>query len=535
MSSFGGHSAPNKITKQRGKMVKPILKKLSYSHSEKNSLDLDRGWEDQSVEQLGQPGPLGSHGWGDGYGSRSSSARDVSFAIPTGLFAFASDGVGGGSGSGSGSVGSTAAVVVAGAGVVGVGVGVGAGGSNVRTKFQHGRSASQASTGSNSRGGFIHPFQQTPRTSTPPLSYANSLASFDNARDYSPTITENEDDLLDSHNLSNNTTTSATPSANSHHIHHTLPTLSQSNLRRPSLASQRTASFSDITSPAGPLRVNTGRSTPATTSRLAHGSISTASHSDLHLNLALTSLESPITPSGATGSVPAPPPPVVSPTSSAAPMSPLRSSLEAASFPRLRSRSELDTAARAENIRAARRRFEERERAKEEKYDREMIRKRERRDTERAARIEKESRKTSMSDSATRPTASRKTTPTSLSTSSTPVGASTTGKGFWAGGGGGGGASNSSRNDLSLIGRKSMAAEEVGEKQMTFAARKYESVPDGQTAPPAFGPGIGSGVEGVRFETRSRRGSNAKRRTQTYWQGFILWLRTKILRMSGGR
>ncbi|KAK3341478.1 hypothetical protein B0T25DRAFT_343298 [Lasiosphaeria hispida] len=531
MASFGGHSAPNKITKQRGKMVKPILKKLSYSHSEKNSLDLDRGWEDQSVEQLGQPGPLGSHGWGDGYGSRSNSTRDVTFAFPTGPFAFG-DGVGGsGSGSGSGSVGSTTAVIVAGAGAVGVGVGVGAGGSNVRTKFQHGRSASQASTGSNSRGGFIHPFQQTPRTSTPPLSYANSLASFDNARDYSPTITENEDDGLDLHNPPNNTT-SATPSANSHHIHHPLPTLSQSNLRRPSLASQRTASFSDITTPAGPLRVNTGRSTPATTSRLAHGSLSTASHSDLHLNLTLTSLESPTTASGTTSAAPAPPPPAVSPTSSAAPMSPLRSSLEAASFPRLRSRSELDTAARAENIRAARRRFEERERAKEEKYDREMIRKRERRDTERAARIEKESRKTSMSDSA-RPSASRKSTPTSLSTSSAPVGASATGKGFWAGGSGG--VSNSSRNDLSLIGRKSMAAEEVGEKQMTFAARKYESVPDGQTLPPAFGPGIGSGVEGVRFETHSRRGSNAKRRTQTYWQGFILWLRTKILRMSGGR
>jgi hypothetical protein len=38
--------------------------------------------------------------------------------------------------------------------------------------------------------------------------------------------------------------------------------------------------------------------------------------------------------------------------------------MAAAGFPRLRARSELDTATRVENIRAARRKFEERERAK---------------------------------------------------------------------------------------------------------------------------------------------------------------------------
>ncbi|KAK5657024.1 hypothetical protein OQA88_3549 [Cercophora sp. LCS_1] len=491
MATYGSHGAggaPNKITKQRAKIqvVKPILKKLS--HSEKNSLDLDRGWEEQVVEQLGHPV------WGGNYGSRSNSTKDVSFAI-AGPFA-ASDTSNGGAGGAAN-----------------------ASGGNARGKFQHGRSASQASTGSTSRGVFVHPFQQTPRTSTPPISYANSLASFDNAaRDYSPTITENEDDEV-----------TVAHQHQQHAIHHPPPTHSQSNIRRPSLASQRTASFSDITAPAGPLRINTGRSTPATASRLAHGSLtSAASHSDLHLNLALDS------PSGIA------PPSISSPTASVstAPMSPLRSSLDIG-FPRLRSRSELDTASRAEHIRAARRKFEERERVKTEKYDREMIRKRERRDAKQASRVEKESRKGSMSDidrpqqtsQTQRPAASRKTTPTNVSSVSAPAvsnlggsGGLSLGKGFWTG--------NSSRDALAGYGRHE---EITGEKQpMDFASRQYESVPAGQTAPPAFGPAPLGRVHDVRFEqARPRRGSNAKKKTQTYWQGFILWLRTKILRMSG--
>ncbi|KAK0734815.1 hypothetical protein B0T26DRAFT_631607 [Lasiosphaeria miniovina] len=461
MASFSGQlGGANKITKLRGKMVKPILKKAG-SRSAKNSLDLGRAWEEQPADQLHQ---LDGPAWGN-YGPRSQSVKDVSFVF-SGALGVVRDGS---AGTGAGAV--------------------------------HGRTASQASTGSGSRG-FIHPFQQTPRTSTPPLSYANSLASFDNAKDYSPTITENEDDSLDPRSYSQQ-----------HHLHHASPslppTVSQSNLRRPSLASQRTSSLSDIASTAAPLRVNTNRST-ATTSRLAHGSL-TASHSDLHLNLAGSGLDSP---TGSVGGTLPPPSLTSPPSSSAAAMLPIRSSLESAGFPRLRSRSELDTVARAENIRAARRKFEERERAKEEKYDREMIKKRERRDNKEASRIEKEAaaRKTSFSGSeAARPSASRKTTPTNLSTSSAPV----------MGSGGMGGSLGK--------GNWKRAEPVMEEKQMAFVGRKYESVPPTQ-APPAFG----TGVDDVRFEqARPRRSSTAKKRTQSYWQGFILWLRTKLLRMSG--
>ncbi|KAK0745790.1 hypothetical protein B0T18DRAFT_137191 [Schizothecium vesticola] len=518
-SSFGG--APNKITKHRGKMqvamqaVKPaagILKKLS--HSEKNSLDLDRGWEQQSAQQLEH------HQWGlagqGQYGSRAGSAKDVGFAFAPSLVEL-DGGAGAGAGVGAGAAGGAG-------GGLGMGA-MGALGSNsssntttvVRTKFQHGRSASQASTGSTSRGAFVHPFQQTPRTSTPPLSYAASLASFDNARDYSPTITENDNDDDD---------LTHPPSL----LHHPPPpTLSQSNLRRPSLASQRTSSLSDITSPpAAPLRVITGRTTPALARRGPGSLAAAASQSDLHLHL---TLDSPIAGTSAAAVIA---PSIKSPTSSlsAAPMSPLRSSLEAVGFPRLRSRSELEPIVRPADVREARRRFEERERAKEEKHDREMIRKRERRDNKQASKIERESRKSSVSEvdehrhnpgKPKRPLASRKSgTPSSASAtvSASSAGGSTT-QGFWPG-------PNSSRDAL---------RDELNEKQAAgagFASRKYESVPDGQLSPPVFGPAPPPGVGDVRFEqARPRRSSNAKRKTQGMWQNFMLWLRTKILRMSG--
>ncbi|KAK3335328.1 hypothetical protein B0T19DRAFT_351283 [Cercophora scortea] len=536
MASFNGQpgvSATNKLTKiaktrtkAKVQAVKPILKKLSQTRSEKNSLDLNRGWEDQSVEQLD------NLEWAsESYlGRRSYSARDVSFALSNALGAVDDGSVGTGAGTVSAS---------------------GAGGGSIRTKFQHNRSTSQASTGSGPRGAFVHPFQQTPRGATPPLSYANSTASFDNVRDCSPTITENEDDdegfpHVHSHSHSHSHSQSSHHTHHHHHHHHhhhrtaPLPSVSQTNLRRPSLASQRTTSNSDITSPPAPLRSNTSRSAVAS-SRLAHGSLSVnTSQSDLQLNPSVNGLDSP---TGSIGGTIAPPS-LASPNSSgsAAQMSPIRSSLEAAGFPRLRSRSELDAASRAEGLRAARRRFEERERAKEEKYDREMIKKRERRDNREATRIEKESagRKSSLSIDGLRPSATRKTTPNSLSTASATVAmasASTRSAGgslgkndssvsFWGGSGvpetgsvttGGGGSPGKKVDDSNA------------EKQMEFVSRKYESVP-GQ-APPAFG----TNVDDVRFEpARPRRTSTAKRRTQTYWAGFVLWLRTKLLRLGSG-
>ncbi|KAK4129659.1 hypothetical protein N657DRAFT_630502 [Parathielavia appendiculata] len=465
MASLGVHSGgpAKKIVKAKGIVVKPILKKLS--HSEKNSLDLDRGWDEQQVEQLEVDG------WDEGLGY-AGQARDVSAGVAAAGFG-AGDGASAGAGGGSG---------------------IRAG----NLKFQHGRSASQTSAGSGPRGGaFVHPFAQTPRTSTPPLSYANSLASFDNGRDCSPTITENEDD--DGFDI--NATTYPHPHMLAHELTASKP---------PSL------------------RINTGRSisgTTATSSRFAHGSLPSASHSDLlldshNLSVSLTgTLDSPTGSLGA-GSV------IVSQQQyqqekQQSQMSPLRTSLEmaAAGFPRLRSRSEVDTATRVENIRAARRKFEERERVKEEKYDREMIRKRERRDTKMAARIEKGELPTSR-------TSNRKKTNTGLSTVSEP-GARPSKGGIL----GVHSPPSASSVGVGIVGRRHTDSPTANvtkaEKQMGFAARRYESV--SLETPPAFGVT----VDDVHFEhTRPRRGSGAKRKTQGYWQGFLLWLRTKLLRLS---
>lgn len=482
MTSLGAPvtGAANKLTKAKGKVVKPILKKLS--HSPKNSLDLDRGWDEQTIEQMESSGYVSS---------RANSVMDGKFGY-----------------------------------VDGGGVGIGAGGSSVRAKgfLNHGRSGSQTSTGSGPRGAFVHPFAQAPRTSTPPLSYANSLASFDanNAggaaaapRDCSPTITENEDDEGCDTVLAN---PSFVPS-------------------RPSMQSQRTSSYSDATVKPPSLRINTtgtaGRSASGATvvSRLAHGSgISTPSQSDLHLanSVGVSAAGTLDSPTGSLCAVT-----INNSSSGATQMSPLRSSLDMAGFPRLRSRSEMDTASRAENIRAARRKFEEREKIKEEKYDREMIKKRERKDTKEAARIER--------GEVIRPSIHRKNTSSSTGSVSSPTqpgvfsrkGASwTEGAGY---------AGHSSRNDLSAVLEHGYSSAPAGglisrrhtdspkaEKQMGFMSRKYDSVP--LETPPAFGPG----VDEVRFETtRPRRSTKTKRRTQGYWHEFLLWLRTKLLRLRG--
>jgi hypothetical protein len=199
--------------------------------------------------------------------------------------------------------------------------------------------------------------------------------------------------------------------------------------------------------------------------------------------------------------------------------------MAAAGFPRLRARSELDTATRVENIRAARRKFEERERAKEEKHDREMIRKRERRDNKEATRIEKgeEPRRASMHS---------KRTPTGLSTVSEPGPKSSKAKLGVHGASRLGLSAPAEHGSVGLgIGKRrhtdSPTTMAKGEKPVGFAARRYESV--SLETPPAFGVT----VDDVRFEQTARRGSGAKRKTQGYWQGFVLWLRTKLLRMGG--
>ncbi|TGJ86407.1 hypothetical protein E0Z10_g2358 [Xylaria hypoxylon] len=385
ISGFGSHGIKYKDSKSKSKQaVKPILKKWSQSEKEKKSLDPGRGRDEQDEQYRS------TEGWGR---SSSLSFYDQVVAGPDAAAAF----VGGGT---PGTVG-------------GVGLGVLGSAASAR-RYNHSRSISSTSHASvatsNSGNGipaprragatFVHPFQQTPHTSTPPLlSYANSLASIADTRDYSPTTITEDDDNQDG--IAGN----IGPLASPHQYHsashnnsgvnlHYANLLSNSNsLSQPALmsqlsplASQRTSStdLSDVISakptPQPPLRVSTSRtssSIPTHSSRLANVS----SRSDLYLDR-IVDLDSPTSSN-------LPSTTIASPSSSIAPMSPIRTSLDGG-FPRLRAKSDLDTATRAEHLRAARRKFEIKERAKDEKYAREEIKRRERADNKRAQELEKQ-------------------------------------------------------------------------------------------------------------------------------------------------
>ncbi|KAF4451068.1 hypothetical protein F53441_5890 [Fusarium austroafricanum] len=447
--SFGhghGNHGHAKITKPRSRpAVKPILKKLQshHSHSEKNSLDLDRGWDEQ--------GPFGYSSYNvDGDDSSytagasalptpAARARDVSFSIS------ATDLSTGGARSNKYSHGHARST----------------------SGTSHASIATSASGGRN--GSFVHPFQQTPRTSTPPLSYANSLASLENTtgpRDYSPTITENEDNI-DSQSFQ--------ASTRAYH--------SGSRPRRPSLASQRTSSLSDVNQPQ--------RITASGVSARKPHRIVTRSRSDLHLNTgsttAIDSASSTSPPSGSFIS-----PQMIAASTSSNAMSPLRSSLDMSGF-RLRSRSEVDTATRQENVREARRKFEEKERAKEEKYAREQIRKQERAESREAHRFNKNGRKGSFGTS--RISCDRVSSSTDIRPS---ISRKTTGNGVGLG----------------------LTTEN---EKVDFATRSYDTAPTGQTP--------GARADDVHFHS-THRANTTKRKTTSTWTAFVLWLRTRLLKLG---
>ncbi|KAI0466615.1 hypothetical protein F4859DRAFT_293241 [Xylaria cf. heliscus] len=511
IASFGQHGSKYKIGKSKPKSaVKPILKKWSQSEREKGSSDLDRGRDGQDAQYRS------TKGWGK---SSSLSFYDQGVGSPD------------------------AATSVAGGGTLGTGgVGVGVLGSTTTRRHNHSRSISTTShasgTTSNSSNGvpaprqagatFVHPFQQTPHTSTPPLmSYANSLASIADTRDYSPTITEDDDNdngdapsgietQVNQHHY--NTTSHNSTGVYSHHANvfgnsnsHSQPTL----MLQP-LSSQCTSSLdiSDTNSPKPQpqplLRISTTRtsSIPTHSSRL----VNVSSRSDLRLDRIV---DSTISPKRASTTV-------ASPSSSIPPMSPLlRTSLDGA-FPRLRAKSDLDTATRADHLRAARRKFEIKERAKDEKYAREEIKRRERADNKRAHEIEKQLAAHHKEQQAARAREEAAELEEALQRGKHNRKVSM---------------ASSGRPSLSMVrpslslGRPSMSRKntstQMGESEK-FMSSAYDSTDP--RSPPTYGREAGAS-HSVRF-TSPKRKSKAKKKTQSAWTAFILWLRTKLLRMK---
>ena len=279
---------------------------------------------------------------------------------------------------------------------------------------------STATTGSGARAGsFVHPFQQTPRPYTPPLattSYQNSLRESEHSN--SPALTEDEDQLR-----------------------HTFRSTSNLSNRTPSLTSN--------TSPivgSQPLRIQTKQ---PSSSRLALAT----SHTSLSNSLALS-------------------PDLTSPIDTMSPTSAIRTSIDKGF--RIRSRSEVDTRVRSETIQEARRKFQEKEQAKEERAAREEIRAMEKRNQKEARQIERGHRRSSASD---------------------------------------GTRNKRSKSDLTV------------QEKDGFIGRQYDSVP-GQTPPYT--------QEGYEQPRRSQTGfSGTKKKTHSTFTKFMMWVRTRFLRMGG--
>ncbi|KAG4429738.1 hypothetical protein IFR05_014780 [Cadophora sp. M221] len=294
---------------------------------------------------------------------------------------------------------------------------------------------SNATTGSGHRtGSFVHPFQQTPRPYTPPpiaasASYQNSLR--ESELDNSPALTEDEDQ-------------NQLRSPSQSQIH---PFRSPSNLSTHTSPPSITgiSSSPNISHPQPLLRLQTNKQ--ASSSKLALAT----SHTSLH-NTTLSSE-------------------IASPSDTMSPASAIRNSLDKGF--RIRSRSEVDTHVRSETIQEARRKFQEKEQAKEEKAAREEIKALEKRQQKEARQVERGHRRSSASND-TR--------------------------------------SKRSKSDLTM------------QEKDVFVGRDYNSVLQQQT--PTF-----SGV-GEEQLYQPRRSGTAKLKTHSAWTKFVMWLRTRFIRMS---
>ena len=143
---------------------------------------------------------------------------------------------------------------------------------------------------------------------------------------------------------------------------------------------------------------------------------------------------------------------------------------------RIRSRSEVDTRARTETVQEARRKFQEKEQAKDEKAAREEIRAMEKRNQKEARQIERGHRRSSASD---------------------------------------GTRNKRSKSDLA-----------THEKNGPIG-REYGSVPF-ETLP------LPRNMEGLEQRHRSNTGfSNTKKKTHNMFTKALMWIRTRFIRMGG--
>jgi hypothetical protein len=279
---------------------------------------------------------------------------------------------------------------------------------------------STATAGSGHRtGSFVHPFQQTPRPYTPPLaaSHQPSLRGHEHLN-HSQVVIEDEADTGRSNHIMRN-------------------------------ASSRTLS---LAAPAPVVQIPQLRiQTKPSSSRLALATSTTSLNNAGRVNSDYTSPVDTMSPSS------------------------LRTSIDKGF--RIRSRSEVDTRPRHETIAEERRKFHEREQAKEEKAARDEVKAMEKKNYKEAREQERRHRRSSASD-ATR--------------------------------------SKRSKSDLTMR----------NEKSESTVGRDYDSAK--AQAAPHIGVSMSDGP------TRTQKES-AKKKTHSAWQKFMMWLRTRFIRIGSKR
>lgn len=441
----GGFASHAKI---RGRtIVKPILKKLnSHSNSDRGSFDLDPVWDDQPSPLSFPPAEYDTV-YSDTTPALTPGAYDLSTPASASNDTFRPRDV-----SFSTSASSEYPTW------------------RSKNKYSHVRSTSGTShtssiaTNISGRNGgtFVHPFQQTPRTATPPLSYANSIASLDISapatREYAATITEQDDAVSPTSSTTHVPLRTASLSKSATFSMPPPPYTQNMRYRGPSLDETHSRTYSEGTQT--PRMIPTSRSHSASTALYVP---ETATSEAL---LASTApYIAPITTSASSSATP----------NSPSPLSPLRNSLDISGF-RLRSRSEVDTRSHQEQVRDARRKYQEKEKAKDEKYARQQLRRRERHDPNRErAKIRK-------------PTTSSTSTAKSSAASSRYAGSHTEGS----------------------------------REKLDFTSSAYDHAPTGQTPARA---------DEVQFQ-RPKRRKSAKHKTNGVFTAFMLWFRTRLLRLG---
>ena len=393
---------------------------------------------------------------------------------------------------------------------------------------------STTTSGSGQRTGtFVHPFQQTPRPYTPPItggslhaSYPNSIREGEGKGDgsESPALTEDDEDRslrlpTNSASLYPRSSSNLSSRNNSHtgslvNTSSCSPSLAQTPLR---IQTKLPASSSRLYQATSNTNLNDNRY--VSNSYVNNSNLQSPRDSNLEqIPLSFLSTSSTFPSTYTTPNLQTQTSATTSPTATMSPMSAsnIRSSFDKGF--RIRSRSDLTPAQNREAVQEARRKFEERERMKEEKAATDALKILEKR-FEREARLQEKRKISETRRSSTersnygRPERSRSDlTNEKVGTDfREDMDFGTLREGFYTGD----------------YGSSIQQSPEVVQGGFETGANGFQGLKEGQD----MGFGMGMGTKVGQPPRRSTTLETTKRKTQSAWTRFMMWLRTRLMRL----